>query len=267
MAKKAKKAKAVKNTEAKETKKGGGVLFAFVSLLSALLVIAVVLAGFLFAVVKLNVLGVADTYRDELTKVPVLSIALPKEVKTDPDEMTLDELAAAYNASLRENDSLKNDIDSANRRIEELSRAKSEFDAQIIINEEKTEQLKERVLALEAEKKKLGDMKYELERAIAAGDKDAFSKHFESVSPEVAMEIYAQIVRENKSNEEQRRFIKLFETIDTKASAAIVETLGSPRIDFICETLGAVKKDIAADIIAKLPPELAAQITLRLSPS
>ena len=265
MAKKVKQVKAKKTKEQSAEKSGGGFLFAAVSLISALLVIVAVLAGFIFFVVKMNVLGVADTYRDSIAQTPILNMALPKEEKSDPSEMTVEELTALYNATLAENDGLKQEMDGANKRIEELSQAKSEFDAQIMINNEKTVQLQQQLMEYEANKKQLDELKYDLERIIATGDKDAFAEYFARVSPEVAQEIYAQIIQEQKSNDEKRQFIKLFESLETKASAEIIETLGTARIDFITDTLSAVKKDIAAEIIANLTPELAASVALRLS--
>jgi len=244
---------------------GGGILYSLVSLLAALLVIAAVLGGFLFMLIRMNVLGVADTYRDSIQNIPVLNLALPKEGITDPNEMTFAELLNVYNASLAENNRLKNEINEANRRIEELGLAKSEYDANILINDEKTERLQQLLLDHEANRKQLDDMRYELERAAAAGDQDAFAQYFETVSPEVAQDIYAQIITERRINEEQKEFIKLFQSLDTKTSAQIIETLGSARLDFITDTLGAIKRDIAAEIIQNLSPEMAAQITLRLS--
>ena len=265
MAKKEKKVKVKKVKEQGSEKSGGGFLFAVVSLLSALLVIGVVVAGFIFLVVKMNVLGVADTYRDAIEKTPVLNLALAPEEKDDPNEMTFEELLAVYDLSIAENNTLQQEISTANKRIEELSQAKSEFDAQIMINNEKTEQLQQQLLAHEANKKQLDDMKYDLDRIIATGDKEAFAAYFERVSPEVAQEIYAQIVQEQKTDDEKRQFIKLFEALETKSSAEIIETLGYTRIEFITDTLGSIKKDVAADIIANLTPELAAQVALRLA--
>jgi len=263
MAKKEKKAKDRSTNEG--AKKGGGVVFAIVSLLSAFLVIAAVLAGFLFMIVRLNVLGVADTYRGNIANVPILNLALQPEEKTDPQEMTFDELAAVYDVKLAENEDLRGDLDRANKRIEELSQAKSTLDAQILIYNDKTDQLQQQVLAMEANKKQLDDMKYDLDRIAASGDKEAFARYFEGVSPEVAQEIYAQIIQGHKDEDEKKQFIKLFQSLDTKASAEIIETLGASRVDFITDTLSSIKRDIAAEIIANLTPELAALITLRLA--
>lgn len=264
MAKKDKKINSSVKTDQSD-KKGGGILFAIVSLLSAILVIAAVLAGFIFVVVKTNTFGVADAYKDSIANIPVLKMALPKEEKTDPAEMTVGELTALYDTKLADNENLTAELNDANKRIEELSKAKSELDAQIMVHSEKADQLMKQVLALEANKKQLEDMKYDLDRIVAAGDGAAFSKYYEGVSPEIAQEIYAQIIQKREADDEKKQFIKLFGTLDTKASAKIIETLGSGRIEFISDTLNSLKKDVAADIIANLTPELAAQITLRLS--
>ncbi|MDR3119898.1 MAG: hypothetical protein LBU58_00955 [Clostridiales bacterium] len=273
MAKKEKAAKKRKTADAdgafagESQKKGGGLVFAAVSLLSALLVIGAVLAGFLFFILRMNVLGVADTYRDAIEKVPVLNLALPKQEgeEADPAQMTFEDLVKRYDATVADKEKLEKDIEAANARVEELSRAKSEFDAQALINNEKTAQLEKKVADLEAEKKQLDDMKYDLERIAAEGDKAAFAKYFEGVSPEVAQEIYAQVMQEQKKSDETAEFLKTFQTLDTKAASQILETLGAVRIDFITETLRGLKRDIAADIIAQLTPELAAQVTLRLA--
>jgi hypothetical protein len=245
--------------------KSGGVIYSAAALLSALLVIAFVIGGFLFFIVKADVFGVSDTYRDSIEKIPVLSLALPEIAKIDPSDMTFEELVAKFEAEAGKNDALSAEIDAANDRIEELSQAKSEFDAMTLVLEEKNSQLERQVALLEANKKELDDMRYDVERTVASGDKAAFAKYYESVSPEVAQEIYAQALQEEKGDEEKKRFIKLFETLDTKTSAQIIETLGPSRIDFITETLNAVKRDIAAEIIGQLNAELAAQVTLRLS--
>lgn len=266
MAKKEKKAKVKKDVAegGNKEKKGGGVIFAIVSLLSALLVIVAVLGGFLFFIVKMNAFGVADIYKDQIAKVPLLNLALPK-VEPEPSEMTLEELLAKYESTEAEKTKLQGDLDSANSQIEDLSKAKSEFDAQTMVYNEKTAQLQQQIATFEANKKQLEDMKYDLDRIVATGDKAAFATYYEGVSPEVAQEIYAQIIQEKKSDDELKKFRKLFETIDTKTSAQIIETLGPNRIDFITETLAALKKEITAEIISNLSPELAAQVTLRLS--
>ena len=258
---KEKKAKATDKPEGKS----GGLLYSIAALLSALLVIGVVIAGFLFFIVRMNAFGVSDTYRDAFKKIPLLNMALPALANEDPSEMTFDELVAKVKAQSEQNDALQNEIDAANDRIEELSKVKGEFDAMELVYIEKNTQLENQIAELEANKKQLDDLKYELERDIASGDKAAFAKYYETVSPEIAQEIYAQSINEAKSNDEKKKFIKLFETMDTKTSAQIIETLGSSRIDFITETLKAVKKDIAAEIIGQLNAELAAQVTIRLS--
>ena len=247
-------------------KKGGGILFAIISLISALLVIAVVLLGCLFFVIKTNLMGVSDTYRDAIVKVPLINLALPQEeVESEPGNMTFEELVKRYETLESEKNALEVQEKKLLSDMEELRKFQDEYNGLVIVNEEKTSTLEKRVADLEAEKKMLEDRKYEVERLIAEGDKDGFAKYFETVSPEVAQEIYAQIVRGNQTNAEAKEFIKLYETMDTSASAEIFEKLGTERLDLIAETLRGMKRDIAVEILAGMSPEFAAAVTLRLA--
>ena len=247
-------------------KKGGGFLFAIISLISALLVIAVVLLGCLFFVIKTNLMGVSDTYRDAIEKVPLINLALPQEeIESEPGNMTFEELVKKYETLESEKKALEVQEKKLLSDMEDLRKFQDEYNGLVIVNEEKTSALEKRVADLEAEKKMFEDRKYEVERLIAEGDKEGFAQYFETVSPEVAQEIYAQIVRGNQTNAEAKEFIKLYETMDTSASAEIFEQLGTERLDLIAETLRGMKRDIAVEILAGMSPEFAAAVTLRLA--
>ena len=247
-------------------KKGGGILFAIISLISALLVIAVVLLGCLFFVIKTNLMGVSDTYRDAIEKVPLINLALPQEeIESVPENMTFEELVKRCETLESEKKALEDQEKKLLSDMAELRKFQDEYNGLVIVNEEKTGALEKRVADLEAEKKMLEDRKYEVERLIAEGDKEGFARYFETVSPEVAQEIYAQIVRGNQTNAEAKEFIKLYETMDTSASAEIFEKLGTERLDLIAETLRGMKRDIAVEILAGMSPEFAAAVTLRLA--
>ncbi|MDR1440692.1 MAG: hypothetical protein LBJ10_12080 [Clostridiales bacterium] len=250
-----------------EGKQGGGAVFAIVSLLSALLIIAVVLAGFMFFILKMNVMGVADTYREALEKVPLLNLALPPKEGESPalEEMAPEDLAEMVRKLEADKAALESQKAQADAEIERLRKFEDEYNALVLVNNEKTDSLQRQSDALAAEKKTLEEMRYELERLAAEGDTAGFAKYFEGVSPEVAQEIYAQIMQQQQAGEQSKDFIKMIEAVDTKATAAIFESLGNARIDLIVETLKSMKRDIAAEIIAQLTPALAASVTTRLA--
>jgi hypothetical protein len=246
---------------------GSGILFAIASLLSALLIIAVVLAGFMFFILKMNVLGVADTYREAIEKVPLLNLALPapEGEETKLEEMSAEELAGRIQSLESENAALAAEKTQSQAEIERLRKFEDEYNALLLVNDEKAASLKKQSDELAAEKKRLEDMSYDLGRMAAEGDREGFAKYFESVSPETAQEIYAQIVQQRQAADQNKEFIKMIEAVDTKATAAIFESLGNARLDLIVETLKSMKRDLAAEIIAQLTPELAASVTTRLA--
>jgi flagellar motility protein MotE (MotC chaperone) len=247
--------------------KGGGVAFAIVSLFSALLIIAVVLSGFLFFILKMNLMGIADTYREALAKVPLLNLALPAAEGEEQklEEMSVEELVAANKSLESENAALEAQKAQSDAEIERLRKFEDEYNALVLVNNEKSASLQKQGDELAAEKKRLEDMSYDLERKAAEGDAEGFAKYFEGVSPEVAQEIYAQVVQKRQESEQSKEYIKLIESMDAKATAAIFESLGVGRIDLIADTLKGMKRDAAGEIIAQLSPALAASVTTRLA--
>jgi flagellar motility protein MotE (MotC chaperone) len=254
-------------SDGKQKGGGGGAVFAIVSLFSALVIIAAVLAGFLFFILRTNLMGVADTYREAIEKVPLLNLALPAQEGAEPEleELSAEELAGMVRQLESEKAALAEEKARSDDEVARLRKFEDEYNALLLVNNEKTASLQRQSDELAAEKKSLEDMRYELERLAAEGDSEGFAKYFEGVSPEVAQEIYAQVVQQQQAGEQSKDFIKMIEAVDTKATAAIFETLGSARIDLIVETLRSMKRDIAAEIIAQLTPELAASVTTRLA--
>ena len=253
------------SADKEKTKKGGGILFALISLLSALLVIALVIFGSLFFILKMNFLGVADTYRDAVEKIPILNMALPKEDTITPENTTFEELLQKNRELENQNGKLASEGNTYLAEIERLKKFENEYQSLILINDEKTSALEKQISVLEADKKKLEDMKYTVERMVAEGDKEGFAAYFEIVSPEVSKEIYAQVLQEQKMSAEAKSFIKLYETLDTKATAQIFETLGNSKLDMIADVLKGMKRETAAEILAAMSPEFSAALTLRLA--
>jgi len=284
MAAKAKKAKDAKPKKEKKGKKaakapaqdaqgqegggkGGGVLFALVSLLSALLVIAAVLGGFLFAIVHFNVMGVADAYRASLSNIPVLRLALPKDPEDEDDltKKTPEELIAQIEELQQQNSQLRAENGSQVQEIDRLKKFEDDYTQNKLASDERSTALDKQESDLDAEKKQLEAMKYDVERMVAEGDKEGFAQYFASVSPEVAQEIYAQVVQDQQKEAENKDFVKLYENMDPSAAAKIFETLGDSHIDLIVDTLKGMKRDAAVEILAALSADFAAKVTSRLA--
>ena len=246
-----------------ESSKGGGVIFSIISLLSALIIIAVVLFGSLFILIKMNVMGVADTYKDSIAKVPLLNLALP--VEEEAEEVTFETLQRDVNALRKENDSLKQREELSLAELERLRKFEDEYEARMMVTDERTRSLEQQVATMEAEKRRTDEARYEIERMVAEGDKDGFAEYFEMVEPSVARDIYSQIMQEKKASDEANEFIKLYEGIEAKTTAEIFEEMGLSRLDLVVECLRGMKRDIASEIISEMSVEYAAAVTLRLA--
>jgi len=249
----------------RKSSKFGGILFAIISLLSALIIIAVVLFGFTFVLIRMNLMGVADTYKDAIRKTPLLNLALPVERPSDPKEMAFEDLLKAYSALEKENADLKSREEIALAELERLRKFEDEYQARMMVNDEKTLELEKQIADLEAQKKKTDETRYEIERMVAEGNKEGFADYFETVEPAVAREIYAQIVQEKNVGEEAKEFIKLIEGVEPSVAAGIFEAMGTGRVDLIAECLRGMKKDIAAEVLAAMSKEFAAAVTLRMA--
>ncbi|NLL04895.1 MAG: DUF615 domain-containing protein, partial [Clostridiaceae bacterium] len=91
------------NKPDKDKKKG--LLFAVFALLTALVVIAVVVVGVSYVIIKNNVNGLADEYRDSIKNIPILKRALPHSPdEEDPENFDKEKLLVLYKQYKVENE-------------------------------------------------------------------------------------------------------------------------------------------------------------------
>ena len=243
--------------------KGGGILFGIISLLSALIIIGVVLFGFLFIIIRINFMGVADTYKESIAGVPLLNIALP--VEAEDGELTFDDVMRENNRLKKEVEDLKSKEEYALSELERLRTFEDEYQAKLMVNEERTRDLEKQIADLEAEKRGMNEVRYEVERMIAEGDTEGFAEYFEMVQPSIAAEIYAQIIQRANTSDETRNFIRLYEGIDPATTAAIFEEMGLTRLDLIVEILQGMRREVSTEVISSMDTEFASAVTLRLA--
>jgi len=243
--------------------KGGGLVFGIISLLSALLIICVVLFGFLFIIIKINFMGVADTYKESVAGVPLLNLALP--VEAEEGELTFEDVMKENTKLKKDVEDLKSKEEYALSELERLRTFEDEYQARIMVNEERTRDLEKQIADLEAEKRAMEEVRYEVERMIAEGDTEGFAQYFEMVQPSIAAEIYAQIIQKSNTSDETKSFIRLYEGIDPATTAAIFEEMGLTRLDLIVDVLNGMKREVATEVISAMNTEFASAVTLRLA--
>lgn len=243
----------------KKEKKKSGMLFAILTLVTAILVILAVTGGTFYLVIHNNVNGLADKYGNNIKNIPLLRLALPKTVVVDEFEnLDRDQLLKLYKESKAQNEELTKQLEEVNKLNKELEKYKTEADRFTAENERaKAENEKERA-ELEEYKKKIDEL-------VANGDKEGFADYFVKINSETAEKVYKAVMEEKKADDAAKQFAQLYEKMDTGSSAKIFEQLGTEKLDLISYTLKNMKKDVAAEILAEMSKEFATKVTEKLA--
>lgn len=246
-------------------KKGKGAAFTLIAFLSVVLIIAVVLGGVFYFVIRNNVNGLGERYRSNIQGIPILKLALPPvEDPLDPKYLTDKEIRQKYDEFRKANRDLVLQLEEARKQIADLQKAKDE-NASIKAEGEKVKSEAEAMkLAAEERQKQLDEYKRQVDLLVANGDKEGFKKFFESVDPEVAKQIYTDVMKQQKLDEDAKKFAQIYESMEADAAAGIMEKLGSGQLDMIAQMLHSMKKQSSSAILAAMDPAFAAKVTQKL---
>lgn len=229
-------------------------------------IILIVLAGVLFLIIHNNVSGLADRYRTSLAEIPLLRNALP--AATGPvnlDKLTKAELIKKYGEIEAENSKLLSKLKQEDNELVKLQQVKDEYDKMKSEIDGTKSDLKSQQAALDKKKSEVDDYKKQVDAIVANGDKSAFSQYYEKLNPDVAKQIYAEIVKQQQTDTQIKKFATLYATMDASSAAQIFEKMGSTKIDMIAETLMAMNKEASSAILAAMTPSFSAKLTEKLN--
>ena len=173
--------------------------------------------------------------RPSLEKIPIVKNILPplKEEETIEEEIK-DEKQDTI-------DSLIKEIDELNKEIERL---KVFEDNQLKFKEEKEE----------------------FDKIVALKDTKAYTKFYESISPENAEELYKQAVEKNVKDKKFKDYIQTFESMKKDAASTILEELILTDIDLVVDILENLSNEKRSEILSVMDPKNAASISKILAP-
>lgn len=220
-------------------------------------IISIIFIGIIVALVLIlvyNVGGIRDKYfRPALEKIPIIKNLLPPiEEGSDTSEfsnMSKEELISLVT-------SLNQDLSKADEEKKALNQA---------IDEQNSEMT--RLKELEAAQVKFKQEKEEFDKLIALNDPDAYSKFYESISPENASSIYEESVKKNQLTKEFKDYAKTFESMKKDSAAKILEELiSSSDIELAVSILQNITSKQRADILSAMSSENAAICTKMLAP-
>lgn len=240
------------------------------AVLTALLtlgIILIVLAGAFFLIIHNNVNGLADRYRTSLEGLPLLSKALPAipAGSVSLDKLTKEELVKKYNETEAENSELLSKLKKADNDLEKLQQIKADYDKMKSEIDVTKSDLKSQQADLDKQKSEIEEYKKQVDAIVANGDKSAFSQFYEKLDPEVAKQIYAEIIKQQQTDTQIKKFATLYATMDASSAAQIFEKMGSTKIDMIAETLMAMNKEASSAILAAMTPSFSAKLTEKLN--
>jgi Uncharacterized conserved protein len=255
-------------TVAQETKQQNksNTKYTIIGIFSAIGIILLV-CGIVFTIVmKSNTGGIADKYRANIQGIPVLKYALPKAADPDdPKNLTQSELTDKYNALRKEKLDYQKREQDLNSQIAELTKYKA-------AEEKRTADAQSAKDAAEALKKQADDATVKLEAdkkafdtAVANADKQAFRTYYESVNKDTAQKIYTEIITQQKISDDIKKYVQIYEQMDSKAAAKIFEQMGSNQTDLVVEILKNMSKDKVAKILPEMSTSFAAKISQKLS--
>ena len=209
----------------KKEKKG---LSTLLTVAAIVVIIAVVIGGVFYYILRNNIGGAAERYRPAIQGIPLLRRALPEaEDPLDPKNMTQAQLIEKYNEFRKENAGLEKQLEDATAKGKEYLGYKDELDKIKLEDEKKQQEAKDREAALDKKEADLKEMELNLGKLAASGDKEGFKAYFEKLDPETAEQLYAEILKEEETAADVKKFAGVYAEMDEAAAAAIFEQLGT----------------------------------------
>jgi flagellar motility protein MotE (MotC chaperone) len=248
-----------------EGQKGKGIVFTIITFFSVILIVAVVFGGSFFFIIHNNINGLGERYRNTLQTIPFVKLALPPVADPlDPKYLTAQEIKDKYVEFRKTNNEQKKQLMEYIKKLDELQKFKDEYDAKKAESDKALEDIKVKEAAIDGKQKQLDDMKKKIDELIASGDKAGLKQYFESVNPDIAKQVYAEVVKQQQVDENAKKFVQVYEAMDASAAAQIFEGLGNSKIDLVTQTLKNMKKDSAAAILSAMTPDFASKVTEKL---
>ena len=269
MAKKKKNEATNPEAQGSENQKGktNGLLFGLIAFLVATFIMVTVVGGAFYFVIKNNINGLADKYRSEISGIPILRWALPKQVVKDPYDpthFTDAELKSKYNELRKLKDDLTKQLDDAKKQIADLQKVKASADTLTAENTKLKADAASQKAAMDAQQKSIDAEKKAVAALVAKGDTAGFKAYFEQIDPTTAAKLYTDILTQQKISNGDKTNAKLYNTMDPKASAKIFEQMGTGKIDLVVNTLKNMDQNVVAQVMANLSAPFAAKVSEQL---
>lgn len=241
-----------------------GLLDGLLTISVSILIVLIIFGGAFYYVLKNDIGGLGEYFRPSIGRIPVLKLALPplpeSEDPYDPKHLTQQELLVKYNELRNLTKELSEQLENANKHIEELQKEKNQWsamkdEASAILqkNEETLKQVMDKMEQLKLEKQ-------EVDRLIAMKNPEGFARYYEKVDAANAQELYKEIVAEEVAKEDMKNLAKPYTEMEPNNAAAILTEIGREDMELVVNLIEAMKSNVRAEIIENMDPKFAAEV-------
>lgn len=246
-------------------KRSRSIVTSVITFFLVILIIALIFGGAFYIVIHNNVNGLAERYRLSIQNIPLAKLALPVAPDPlDPKYLTNNEIKEKYIEFRKSNADLRKQLDESTKKVGELQKFKDGYDALKAKNDKAAQDIKTRQTEQDARQTQLDETKKKVDALIASGDKEGLKQYFETVDPETAKQIYADVIKQQQSDENTKKLAQVYTAMDASSAAQIFEKLGNSQIDLISRMLKSMPKDNSAAIMAAMTTDFAAKVTQKL---
>lgn len=258
---------AVTNTDKKaKNRKKSSAIKVFLTIFLVILIICISMASVFAYLIHINYYGIADKYEKSLENIPLVKLILPPPYDPEaPYHMPFHILASKYNQLREENSKLNLEVETLKNEVDELSYYKDNADSIMSENARLRTELMAGLDEYNSKMKKYEQIKSELDRSIANVNIEEFRNYYESIDAENARDIYESIVNQDVADSRLREFAAIYENMDASTAAAILEKMGTSRMNLIVDILFNMKKERSSAIISAMRQDFAAKVMNQLS--
>lgn len=255
-----------KASSEKDGNSKNSVLFYIITILTALLLVVLIIGSVFFFAIKSNVNGIADNMRGTIEKIPILSLALPEKPEPEDEKnMTEEQVRQKYTMLRTEKYDLQKQVEELTKQVDSLNKqlTAKQTDASLLLQQKETAEKAQQTQAAEySALKKDFD---ELTAVIAKGDPTGYKAYFEKIDSKLAADLYEQIIKEQKMSDDVKKYVSIYENMDSASVATIMEQMGTGKMTLILEIMKNLKKETSASILTEMTPEFAAKVSEQLA--
>ncbi len=241
-------------------------LFYVLTILTALILVALIIGSIMFLAVKNNVNGMADNMGDSIEKIPVLKLALPKKPEPEDEKnMTEEQVRQKYTEIKANNGEMEKQIEELTSQVDSLNEQLSAKDTNSSLQQQQKDALEKEKEQLTTDNAALKKDFDDLSAVIAKGDPAEYKKYFEKTNPAIASDLYEKVLTDEKMSAEVKKYVSIYESMDAGAVAGILEQMGTGKMTLIIEIMKNLKKDTSGDILTEMTPEFASKVSEELA--